>query len=86
MRRIDDRLHNPVMFVECIFGLAGQRIEALEKEQALVKAPRDRWDAWVEPALIDDFMEFIVQCRQISGAIRNPLLSIEVRNFQPLVP
>jgi hypothetical protein len=50
----------------------------------LPKAPRDRSDACVERALIDDFVEFIVQCGQILGTIQNPLLSIEVR-VQPLL-
>jgi hypothetical protein len=51
----------------------------------LPNAPRDRCDACVMRAMIDDFVGFIVQSRHIFGAIRNPLLSIEVHNFQPLL-
>jgi hypothetical protein len=80
-----DRLNNLVMFVECVFGLAGHELKCSKRSKPLPKAPRDRCDACVVCALIDDFVEFIVQCRQIFGTIQNPLLSIEVHSFQPLL-
>jgi hypothetical protein len=80
-----DRLNNFVMFVECIFGLAGHELKCSKRSKPLPKAPRDRCDGCVVRAMIDDLVEFIVQCRQIFGTIQNPPLSIEVDNFQPLL-
>jgi hypothetical protein len=80
-----DRLNNLVMFVECIFGLAWYELKCSKRSKPLPKAPCDRCDTCVVSALIDDVVEFIVQCRQIPGTVQNPLLSIEVHKFQPLL-
>jgi hypothetical protein len=50
----DDRLNHLVMFVESMFGLAEHELKYSKRRTPLPKAPRDRCDACVVRAVVDD--------------------------------